>query len=329
MTPQVRLEVTEQAARWLMELQTEGPVHYPRFAQWLRRSPEHVEEFLAITSISRQLDGFDRERRIDIASLLADDGAEIIHLTQRVQPSPPVRSGWVFGLAAACVLLGALLLMIWIPAKSETYSTRVGEQRSVKLMDGSLIQLNTRSEVSVRFSEQARTVRLLEGEALFTVEPDGKRPFVVITETATVRVLGTQFNVYRSSAGTTTVSVLEGKVSVTPVASGMEESRQLAVGEQAQVEYGRLEARRSNVTETVAWRERRLVFHDKPLKEVAAEFNRYNTLQIRIEGDIAHEPFSGVFAADRPESLVSFLEKDPALVIERRGAGVVVRSHRP
>jgi transmembrane sensor len=65
----------------------------------------------------------------------------------------------------------------------------------------------------VNFSARVRFVELVKGEALFEVRPDPRRPFTVTAGDASIRDVGTRFNVYRG-ADNTTVSVLEGEVQV-------------------------------------------------------------------------------------------------------------------
>jgi transmembrane sensor len=73
--------------------------------------------------------------------------------------------------------------------------------------------LNAHSVVRATFTQHTRDLRLLEGEALFQVAHDGERPFRVRTLDATVRAVGTRFNVDARQTRTV-VSVLEGKVEV-------------------------------------------------------------------------------------------------------------------
>jgi transmembrane sensor len=85
-----------------------------------------------------------------------------------------------------------------------------------------------------------------------------------------------------------------------------------------------------NVMATTAWRQRQLVFTDTPLADIAAEVARYNTTpRLLIEGDaLQARRLSGVFAADDPESLIQFLERDAELSVTRTGDTVVIRSHQ-
>jgi transmembrane sensor len=80
-----------------------------------------------------------------------------------------------------------------------------------------------------------------------------------------------------------------------------------------------------NVAEALSWRERRLVFQNTPLSAVAAEFNRYNIMQIRVEGSIGME-LTGVFDADRPNALILYAAKQPSLVVSHDGDNWTVRA---
>lgn len=322
------MRITREAADWFMELQTGDPSRHEPFTRWLRRSPEHVEEFLAVTGISLKLDHMDPQRLIDVDALLAGAHSNVFPLHAAAEAGRPSaaprmrRSRWMQGALAACMVGIAAIVVRWGMLSPDTHSTRIGEQRSFKLDDGSVIFLNTRSRVRVDFSATARDVRLIEGEALFTVERDANRPFRVHSGVTTVQAIGTQFNVYHAAEGTR-VFVVEGAVQV----STGDVPVRLGVGEQAEVRSDRIEKNvPTDASGVTAWRERKLIFHDKPLAEVVAEFNRYNEIRFEVDGDAGHEPLSGVFAADRPESFVRFLEKDESLRIERDGDRFLIYS---
>jgi transmembrane sensor len=159
------------------------------------------------------------------------------------------------------------------------------------------------------------------------VEHDSSRPFTVAAGNTSVRALGTQFNVRRQDQGAE-VAVVEGTVQVTAMdeQSGFP-TRKLAAGEDARVEKGQIAARNGqSVADTLAWRQRRLVFHDARLADVAAEFNRYNRTKIRIQGDAAKEILlSGIFDADRPPALMLYAARNPDLAVEPAGNDWVIR----
>jgi transmembrane sensor len=100
----------------------------------------------------------------------------------------------------------------------------------------------------------------------------------------------------------------------------------LAAGEEVSVAKGHFNKQaHPNVVEALSWRERRLMFRDTPLSDVAAEFNRYNLRQIRVEGPIEME-LTGTFDADRPTALILYAMRQPSLDVIQVGDNWIIRS---
>jgi transmembrane sensor len=268
------------------------------------------------------------------------------------QPPPAAyrHMRWVAGFAAL-VLTAALGW--WALNSGPTYSTEVGEQRTVRLEDGSVLYLNTDTRARVRFSGKVREVELLNGEALFVVAHDRERPFRVHTDDAVVQAVGTQFNV-RTMAGDTRVSVIEGRVKVArheaammtdatrpsevagspaprsgmPVAGASPRTVEfLAAGEEATIADNGLivKGEAPDIALTVAWRQRRLVFKAETLEHVVAEINRYSARPFRIDGEKARQTrLTATFDADNPQSLATFLQQYSDLTVEASGDGFVI-----
>ena len=93
------------------------------------------------------------------------------------------------------------------------YVTAIGEQRTIQLDDGSRIILDTSSEVAVRLTGNRRSVTLTAGQAMFDVQGDPARPFVVAAGDTKVTAIGTRFDVRRSGAGARVILV-DGRVDV-------------------------------------------------------------------------------------------------------------------
>lgn len=123
------------------------------------------------------------------------------------------------------VLVTALVFLGWMNLSSKeadlstallTYSTPAGQQTSITLADGSSIELSVAStlKVSEGFNRSNRVV-MLDGHARFNVAQSVSEPFVVITKSAAIQVLGTEFVVrdYRNDTRST-VGVLSGRVNV-------------------------------------------------------------------------------------------------------------------
>lgn len=336
-----RAAIAEEAAEWFVEWREVAPskAGKARFTEWLAESPVHVEEYLAIAQIYGALPNVDPGSVSDVDAFV-DDTVVALHGSSAaverggdptsVDGVSRSRRPWVgWGLAAgvlAAVVSAGLFYVGTIRDATTEYVTGLGEQRSVLLDDGSMVSLNTQSRLEVAYSEAERLVRLTEGEALFDVEENISRPFLVETASAVIRVTGTQFNVYEQN-GETAVTVIEGAVEVAPKAvplarprgrssepsSAAGEVARLEVGEQAVLKAGSvaIEATKiENLEPVTAWTERRLVFSETPLSQIVAEFNRYNRQRLVLDDAAVGElELSGVFSAHDPVSLVLFLER--------------------
>lgn len=350
-----QLTVREQAAWWVTELQEATPQTERRFADWLKQSPRHVEEFLFFDTLWQQLDGVDRAHGIDVERIIAEAGGRaavakitpfsrisaLFHARRAAAARPRIRRTGAIAAVAAGVVLSIFSTWAWLSTR-DTYTTTVGEQRAVKLDDGSFIYLNTLSRVEVDYTASERNIRLTSGEALFSVQHDASRPFRVHSGDTVVQAVGTQFNVYRRKAQTT-VSVVEGTVQISGEPSAASSSvataqhspngydsppLRVTTGEQADVATnGRAQKRpKGDIEKAIAWRTRRLVFRSESLADVADQFNRYNAVKIRVEGNtIRNRKLIGTFNADDPASLIKFLAGEGDLQVQEINGELVIR----
>ena len=341
-----------EASGWIETMRHASPGDELRFVAWLKESPRNVRDFLLMLSLDCALEGLDAERLHSIEALITKVDQRVTPLTLRPAPAAAAAAAAArsrqrrWAALAAGVLVAAVGALFWYAHSGfHEFETATGEQRTFELEDGSVVSLNTHSRVAVRLSAHAREVRLLRGEALFHVAHDPSRPFLVSTDDAVVQAVGTQFDVYRRDDGTV-VAVLEGRVNVTtaaqaPAASGGAAApaagpglpraaavRSLGASQEAQVSHeGSVSIREvNNVSDTVAWRERRLIFRDQTLGQIVGEFNRYRAHPIRLEGSgVSERVYTGVFDADDADSLLQVLARDPALAVERVGEATLVR----
>lgn len=343
--------LANEAAEWVTRLEIKDSLDCRNaFLAWLSESPAHIRAFLEMTELTVQLQSAKLETPSDLEALRAevsnnvlswgkdkdiarpDDHGELPVTASSIKTSQsrgirPVWKAAAAALALAC--LGTVLHLALPSMGNRTFATEVGEQRTIKLEDGSVITLNTRSRFMVHLSETERRIQLLEGEALFTVAQDPSRPFRVVTDNLSVQAIGTQFDVHRRDAGTT-VSVIEGSVQVERPSENQAapDVAHVRAGEEVRVEHNGPIIKRPivDITVPVAWRTRRLVFHETPLEEVAAEFNRYNRTQIEVEDDFGTaQHLTGGFDADNLPALILFLERDPALMVTQEDHAVRVR----
>jgi len=214
------------------------------------------------------------------------------------------------------VILGAAQQ---VTSREEVITTALGQRQHIVLADGTAVDMNTATVLRVAMSGFTRKVTLERGEALFEVAHGALRPFEVYAGNATLRDIGTSFNVAREN-DKTIVAVLEGEVQIrldnpTSAAATLRGGEQLAYSARGLSEISPLDA-----ATATAWRDGRLVFHDTPLAEVVRQINRYHTRQVVLaDARLSGLKVSGEFNADDRAGLIRALKILFPLRSEERG----------
>jgi transmembrane sensor len=223
------------------------------------------------------------------------------------------------GFAAAVLLAGAAGLAVQ-PFLPTVYRTGVGERRVVLLADGSRLSLDAASEVRVRFSDTARSVRLTQGQARFDVAGDPGRPFLVQAAGKTIS----------ASAGAFNVDVVGSELCVTPlkgkvlVMASLSPARSIAAGQQ----LDGAAIKRADASEAVAWERGELVFADDTLSKAVAKVGRYSNRRIEVDSRAANLRVSGAFNAGDTESFLDGMTSYFGLTATPGADGSVVLARR-
>lgn len=190
------------------------------------------------------------------------------------------------------------------------YQTRKGETRQLALPDGSVVTLNTDSDISVRLTKNLREVRLLGGEALFDVAPDKARPFVVLAGATQARVLGTSFLVRALAEEPVQVLVREGVVEVSRIDNAPQRPVRLIANTRAVSPLKPLDVADTTiamttvsdgvVTRALAWRDGQIDFEGVALDRAASEFTRYSDTRIVVDPALAQEEIAGLYQTNDP-----------------------------
>jgi transmembrane sensor len=320
-TDSTRLSIAGEAAEWFVA-NREGaldPAQRATFAAWLKTSPVHVEEYLGMALLARDLRAA-ADPEVSVEALLAQartsHEADIPRIGSHRVVQRPRSAPWRFAAAAAAALAVIALATLWWRSDSVMtthYTSRHGERITERLADNSVLQLDTDTSVTVRFSRAQRLVEIERGQVLFDVAHEPARAFRVIAGSAEVVAVGTRFNVYLQQ-DSTLVTVLAGQVNVGLARSepGASAGQVVPVraGEQIRVGAGDLPAQAApaQTERNTAWLRRQIVFEQEPLGAVAAEFSRYSATPIEIETpSLRALVISGTFSADDTESFVAFL----------------------
>lgn len=218
------------------------------------------------------------------------------------------------------------------PVEMSEYGTSPGQRARLRLPDGSrvILSVDTRLRVPENFGRKSRDL-YLEGEAIFEVEHDERRPFRVHTQGLIAEDLGTRFGVRRYAEDSATiVAVTEGRVELKPaVPTESTEPHLLDPGDIGRVnDLGEVEIQRGGDAESLlAWAEGRLVFRDTPLGDVVAQLRRWYAAEVRL-GDpaLGERRVSASFQGEPLQQVVSLLALTLDLAAEREGEAFVIRT---
>jgi ferric-dicitrate binding protein FerR (iron transport regulator) len=166
-----------------------------------------------------------------------------------------------------------------------TLQTGMSENTFIRTFnDGTVVYLagNTTLTYPEEFKGNQRKISF-SGEAFFEIQPDNEKPFLIETDNAIIKVLGTAFNL-KTSPDNFELIVEEGLVMVTlkenPEESGIAGKGEMLTGREKSIE-------KSLFTDPVYlfWRMKRMQFRDEKLGNIASVISRnYN---IKIEFDNA------------------------------------------
>ena len=289
--------IRAQAAQWFARAHSgewDDTAQAERDA-WLAADPRHAYEYRVLESIWQAAADIPQERLQALATVR------------------PRRFGVNRRQAIAAFCTGVLVLGLaiwhWPRGVIEMeYRTALGERQTVTLSDGSVVELNSGSHIQVRFDETTRRVKLLAGQALFSVEKDAKHPFLVDAGIGTALVTGTRFDVRRDTDQLSVV-VESGSVNV----EGRDDTEPVAVvaGNAVRIgANGRAESpQHVDVATELSWRKGQIVFRETDLASAAREVSRYRQQPVVLAGQpsLGKLQVSGVFRTDDTDAFLAAL----------------------
>jgi transmembrane sensor len=293
------------AADWLVRLQAPDldDAETLAFDGWLSAHPANVEAYDDVLAVTLEV-----QAAAPAIGQAFEDGPVHRRFLRR---APAATRGWLIAgsLAAAAAIAVAVMPFTALQSANsapQTYATAKGEHRSVRLADGSTLELAAGSTLSVTLAKADRRVTLTEGEAVFDVAADKARPFLIAAGDRTVRVVGTRFDV-RRRAGEVSVSVERGVVEVNPADGAKGRGFRLRPGQRLDHVEGAADVQLSAVdpAQVASWRTGRLIYRDRPLSEVVADLNQQFAKPIVIEdASLAQTRVSGVLVVDDQAAVI-------------------------
>ncbi len=348
-----------EAAAWRTHFTETGVESSREFDSWLAQDLENQH---AWNEVQSSWDFFDEQptapELLDLRRRALGQARSAARLRWTRGSVGDTWSRWTVAAGVALVVLTGILG--WNFSGADVYRTNAGERRQVTLADGSTVQLDSATELRVRYSERARELTLKRGQVRFEVARDVERPFSVLAGARKVVATGTAFNVDLLGPELF-VTLIEGHVVVLPKearktqaslqatavrGSSLPEARgdaeqgarpmalnsdliELAAGQELSVSAsGTASIRRADVRRATAWQSGQLVFDNEALSSVIERVNRYATRPLSLADEqTANLKISGVFNTGDVDGFVSTITH--YLPIEARVTARTVRlSHR-
>jgi transmembrane sensor len=341
-----------EAAAWRTHLSDNDLDSSPAFEAWLASDPRNREAW-EHTQQSWDLFG-QHAASPELLDLRRQALGRAHAMGRRRWSANPVKRRWFSVAMAASLLLALFGAGVAFHAMGpDVYRTHAGERRVVTLVDGSQVQLDSLTEVRVDYSERARDLQLIRGQARFDVARDVERPFTVLAAGKKVIATGTAFNVDLLGKDLF-VTLIEGKVVILPQGVGApraptaavsaskidgaspkvmpskrtREQIELQAGQQlAVLENGAATVAEANIQRATAWQEGRLVVENESLASIVRRVNRYSARPVELADErIASLRISGVFNTSDTEGFVATVTQYLPVRAEQQGDVIYLRS---
>lgn len=250
-----------------------------------RKEAEQIWEASKKTDESQNITISEKEKRAVFSNIASETGIDIESQSSDKQTDSNKFLRWKWIAAAAVILITAGISYLTIPVE---FTAPYGETTTVTLPDDSQITLNSGSSVTYNrlYRYLDRDVSL-QGEAYFKIK-EGDLPFIVHTSNASVKVLGTEFNIRAwqdEPQPQTSVTLTEGSLEFYP--SGQPEySVILKPGEMSSIlntngtpsEPVEVSSKRA-----LAWLDNHFAFEAMPFVQIIREIERRFDLNIRVQ----------------------------------------------
>ena len=312
-------EIDGLAADWVArrDLGTLSAVEEAAFQAWLSADARHLGAYGRAEAVLGRLERLNATA-LDSASL---EGAE--------QPKWNRRRLVLTGGVAASIA-AALGIAQYLPKSipDQAYSTAMGEVRKVVLADRSVVTLNTDTKIKVRFTEELREISLLQGEALFDVAKNKKRPFIVSAGDTQIRAVGTSFSVSMLPEKPVEVLVKEGVVELRragdSAAIPVRASANIQATAPIDAPIVTVAVPEQKLVRDLAWQGGQIALDNQSLEDAASEFARYSKVRIVVDPAVSEKTITGLFAANDPVGFAKAAAGVLKLQVEVRGSEVRV-----
>ena len=341
--------IDAEAVEWLIRLDGDEPLsedELNRFSKWAHASHLHKKR---IQQLAAEWD------KLNVLTELA------VPLAQprrgRRWLSGPSWSSMRRGMVTAAVIVGVVVgALYWyapepIVDTNGFYATAIGDRTSATLVDGSVVLLNTNTQIRVAYDQNFRDIHLLQGEAHFSVAENDEKPFRVFAGMGRIEAVGTAFAVYLRG-DLVDVTVTRGRVNLASTYRTPDTAPDLAAQDIPVSTLGELVAGQAatitrmdeepnsggvlndlrvvearEMSKLLSWRDGVLIFSGEPLEEVVEQISRYTPVTIEFsDPDVRSIRIGGRFPVGETDIMLNALEEDFGLRVIRASNNQIIVS---
>ena len=292
----VDLKTLEAAATWYVQLNdgSGSEAQTQAWQAWVDANPQHAAAWARVEMLQQQWAKMPRQAALSSLGAAQAQRRDVLKILGML-----VAVGGCSWLAVEQVPYRSMLAQ---------QRTRLGERRSVRLDDGSQLEMNADTALDIHFDARQRRIELYRGEILIqTAKDPAHRPFIVYTTDGSVRALGTRFSV-RPLAGQTQVGVLQDAVEVTPGNHDHQPLR-LEAGQQVTFDRPAVSPPHPLPPGSTAWVQGMLSVDDWRLGDFIEELSRYRPGVLRCAAGVQNLSISGAFRIDDTDTVLENLSK--------------------
>ena len=273
----------------------------------LRKLTEEASGLLKTINIKEQSVDAQRLKNAEQKLMEATASAEHSRAAAKIVSMQPRKINIKWWAAAAIILLSSLGIWQYVRiTNTHAIQTAYGEVRNVTLPDGSQVMLNANTTINYKNWKQNSDREVwIRGEAFFHVKKTiQKNRFIVHTGDFDVIVTGTQFNV-NNRHHESTVLLKEGSVMVHSESKDM----QMKPGDYVEYNNTGLQKKDVNSASLLAWIDRRFIFENTPMKEVASLVSEIYGIKVTLADEAtASSTISGIMPNDNLDVFLQALE---------------------
>lgn len=294
--------ISQQACAWfaLIFEGSASQAEHEQWLEWMLADPRHAKAYLELEALW---------------ALAAELPAV------QAPPAPKARGVsrrrfMQLAMAACTAAVATGSATLWLKGDGLSFAdlhTRVGETRTERLPDGSVIELAGNTALDLDFSGTTRRLRMLRGQAYFKVAAD-TRPLRIDTEAGTV--------VSHQGAFCLSCDAGSADLAVSEYNAGVQiPGQQAQLGQGEAVTFGAAglgPVQRAELDQVLAWRNGSLVFFDTPLAKVVNHLQRWREGRIFIADErLAARPVSLILNRQHPEQMLDVLARTLPIRLSR------------